>query len=249
MWRSIVVLCLLLFSGTVCIADSLDDLNAAVRAMKSNQPDTAKQILSKIIQNINTTTEHKAQAYYLYSIVEKDLQEAIIYCSKAVELSPNDSRYYEKLGILYYQVHDYPNAIANLDKAISITPISAEAFSIRGLAYRDMGNLEKALPDLDKAIALNPSVGIFYARRGVARFLAKQQDGALEDFSKALNYNIPPQIQGNCCFYAAKIFMDKQQYDKAKALFAAAIKTLASEEKKYEAKKLLEQIQSAEKWS
>lgn len=249
MQRFILALFFVLFASTTCFADSIDDLNAAIRAMKGNQTHAAKQLLAKVIQDINSSNEHKAQAYYLYSIVEKDPAEAIVYCSKAIDLAPNDSRYYEKLGVLYYQTHDYENAIKNLDKAISITPISAEAYSLRGLAYRDLGNIEKALPDLDKAITLDPNVGVYYARRGVARFQANQQDGALEDLTKALERNLAQPIQANCYFYAAKIYMNKHQYDKAKALFSASLNIMSEEDKIQEARKLLEQIRIADKWS
>lgn len=249
MQRLILALVLLLFSGTACFADTIDDLNAAIRAMKGNQNSAAIQLLTKVIQDINASNEHKAQAYYLYSMVEKDPAEAIVYCSKAIDLSPNDSRFYEKLGVLYYQTRDYENAIKNLDKAILITPISAEAYSLRGLAYRDLGNVEKSLFDLDKAISLNPNVGVYYARRGVARFQANLQDGALEDLTKALDFNLAQPIQANCYFYAAKVYMNKHQYDKAKQLFKASLNIMNEEDKVQEAKKMLEQIVVAEKWS
>ena len=249
MQRLILALFLVLFAGTACFADTIDDLNAAIRAMKGNQNSTAIQLLTKVIQDINASNEHKAQAYYLYSMVEKDPAEAIVYCSKAVDLSPNDSRYYEKLGVLYYQTRDFENAIKNLDKAILLTPISAEAYSLRGLAYRDLGNVEKSLFNLDKAISLNPNVGVYYARRGVARFQANLQDGALEDLTKALEFNLAQPIQANCYFYAAKVYMNKHQYDKAKQLFKASLNIMNEEDKVQEAKKLLEQIVVAEKWS
>lgn len=249
MQRLILALFIVLLSGTVCFADTIDDLNTAIRAMKGNQNSAAIQLLTKVIQDINASNEHKAQAYYLYSMLEKDPAEAIVYCSKAIDLSPNDSRYYEKLGVLYYQTHDYENAIKNLDKAISITPISAEAYSLRGLAYRDLGNIEKSLFNLDKAISLNSNVGVYYARRGVARYQANLQDGALEDLTRALELNLAQPIQANCYFYAAKIYMNKHQYEKAKHLFKASLNILNEEDKVQEAKKLLEQIRVAEKWS
>ena len=189
-------------------------------------------------------------AYYIYSLAEKDPNESILYCRKAAELAPGNARHHEKLGILYYQVKAYENAVISLNNVITIMPINAGAYSLRGLAYRDMGNLEKALPDLDKAISLDPSNDIFYARRGVARFQANQHDGALEDLTRATERNrLPRPTQANCYFYAAKIYLEKHQYAEAKRLFAAAQRNLDTEEKRLEAQKLLEQISRAEKWS
>jgi tetratricopeptide (TPR) repeat protein len=248
--RLLLVFCVILFSAATCAADTVTDLNAAIKALERGQTDTAKSLLANVIQDTQTGTEHKAMAYYIYSLAEKDPNESILYCRKAAELAPGNARYHEKLGILYYQVKAYENAVISLNNVITIMPINAGAYSLRGLAYRDMGNLEKALPDLDKAISLDPSNDIFYARRGVARFQANQHDGALEDLTRATERNrLPRPTQANCYFYAAKIYLEKHQYAEAKRLFAAAQRNLDTEEKRLEAQKLLEQISRAEKWS
>ena len=54
MQRLILAIFFVLFASTTCFADSIDDLNAAIRAMKGNQTHTAKQLLAKVIQDINS---------------------------------------------------------------------------------------------------------------------------------------------------------------------------------------------------
>lgn len=244
----IVAICLALLYGTPCFAGTVDELNAAIKALNKNQPEHAKGVLFKIVQNADAGAEHKGLAYYLLSFTEKNSDDAIIYCNKAVELVPDDSRFFERLGSLYHQKKLYAKALEMLDKAISITPINAMAFSLRGVAHRDMGSLDKALSDMDKAISLNPSVGVFYVRRGVARFLANQQDAALEDFAAAVERRVPQPLKGICYYYSAKVHQNKNDHAKAKSLYQSAVRHLTEEEKLLDAQRMLEQIEAAEKW-
>ena len=250
MLRGFLLLCLLLAPVSPCFADAIDELNAAVKALERGQPERARDLVKVVINDVHTSNEYKAMAYYLYSLAEKNPQEAITYCAKAAELAPDNGRYHEKLGILYFQAQQYENAVKSLDKAIAVTPINAGAYSLRGLAYRESGQMEKALADMDKAISLDPSVPVVYARRGAARFLAHQPDGAFEDLSKAVQSEaLPRETRANCYFYLAKIHMERRQYDKAKELLAASLRHLAQADKKREANLLLDQIKASEKWS
>ena len=90
-----------------CFADAIDELNAAVKALERGQPERARDLVKVVINDVHTSNEYKAMAYYLYSLPEKNPQEAITYCAKAAELAPDNGRYHEKLGILYFQAQQY----------------------------------------------------------------------------------------------------------------------------------------------
>ena len=107
MLRGFLLLCLLLAPVSPCFADAIDELNAAVKALERGQPERARDLVKAVINDVHTSNEYKAMAYYLYSLAEKNPQEAITDCAKAAELAPDNGRYHEKLGILYFPAQQY----------------------------------------------------------------------------------------------------------------------------------------------
>jgi tetratricopeptide (TPR) repeat protein len=75
---------------------------------------------------------------------------------KAVQLSPENSKYYVFLGQAYYKKSNYPAAIRSFDNAISRGAKTSSTFKERGRARLGQRDYAGALKDLQQAMRLNP---------------------------------------------------------------------------------------------
>jgi tetratricopeptide (TPR) repeat protein len=65
-----------------------------------------------------------------------DLNKAIYYYQKAIELSPKTAEYYNNLGIVYMLKDDYDEAIKMYTKALEINPSFTQVYSNLEIALR-----------------------------------------------------------------------------------------------------------------
>ncbi len=70
-------------------------------------------------------------------------QDAIYYCSKAIQLSPNDAINYKLLGMIFYRIQDYANAIVSFNDSLKMDYDNKVHLMI-GVLYQKIGNLKKS---------------------------------------------------------------------------------------------------------
>ena len=75
---------------------------------------------------------------------------AIIYLNEAIEIEPNDARFYISRGTIK-EKENYEDAIEDYTKAIEIEPNSVFAYRLRGDSKRKLGDYEGADVDYKKA--------------------------------------------------------------------------------------------------
>jgi tetratricopeptide (TPR) repeat protein len=136
--------------------------------------------------------ESRAHAYIrmAYGCSRKsDWEQAILYYTKAIELSPKNAVAYYNRGDAYFQLKQYDKAIDDFTSAISIPPTDWMALDYRGLAYGTKGDTTNAIRDFNKAIQLQPKDALLYHRRGYAYAVEKQWDKAGSNYIEAIQLN------------------------------------------------------------
>ena len=104
---------------------------------------------------------------------DKDLTKAVKLSNKALEISPDNSKYLERNGYLKWKAGDLDNALKATIKAIEFKPDLVDAHTNLGSIYKDLGNLDQALAYTLKSLELNPdnpsahmNLGIIYKDLG-----------------------------------------------------------------------------------
>ena len=86
------------------------------------------------------------------------LKSAEVMLKKAVAFTtPDDAYSRATLGIVYYRMHRYDEAMRNLTTALQIDPKNPTAHNYLGITASQKGYAEAAEDELQKAIALNPN--------------------------------------------------------------------------------------------
>jgi tetratricopeptide (TPR) repeat protein len=114
----------------------------------------------------------------------KNLNKAIYYFTKSIELDPNNSSYYIRRASAKEELKDYSGAIADYSKAIELGP-DAYSYSKRASAKVELEDYSGAIADYSKTIELEPDA-YYYTLRASAKFNLKDYRGAIEDYSKAI---------------------------------------------------------------
>lgn len=136
--------------------------------------------------------------YFEYSrfkyLTLKDKNEAIKEINKAIELNPNDGRYYARRG--EYKAHiakfDYEgekllkDAVTDLNKAISLDADNVDFRKIRSEINKELGEPAEAIEDYDVMIEINPNRVEAYTERGLIEMQNDQYDAAISDFTKSI---------------------------------------------------------------
>lgn len=104
--------------------------------------------------------EPNAYNYLGYMLIErnKDLDRAIEYIKKALEIEPNNGAFLDSLGWAYFKMGKVEEAIANLEKAAELIPTDSDIREHLGYAYFKKGGdfSQRAISEWEKAIELRP---------------------------------------------------------------------------------------------
>ena len=87
-----------------------------------------------------------------------NLQDAINYYQKAIELKPNYSQSYLGLGEVYIETKEYPKAIETLTKYLSYNKNSDIAYALRADANMNMNYIIEAEEDIKKALEIEQNI-------------------------------------------------------------------------------------------
>lgn len=166
----------------------------------------------------------------------KKYQESAANFEKAIELNPEEAKFYLYRGKCFYKTEEIEKAVWDFNSAIKLNPDFAEAYLERGKIFADSQlddedreeTFKRGLSDFAKAIELNSENADFYSVRGQALFSELTENGdesenklALKDFNKAisLNANLIDAL-----VFRANIFHHFSEYEKAIADSSKAIK-------------------------
>ena len=138
------------------------------------------------------------------------LDEAVIYYDKAIQLNKDSANGYHNLGLLWLTKRDYDKALIYTDNAIQLNPNYAESYFVRGYIWSEKGYKDKALADYDKTILLNPKHDAAYNNRGTIWNKKGDLDKAFSDYSKAIQLNTN---YATAYFNRGSVLLEKKRYD------------------------------------
>ncbi|MBX2998786.1 MAG: tetratricopeptide repeat protein [Caldilineaceae bacterium] len=95
-------------------------------------------------------------AWTLAYDLQTELDAALGYALRAVELVPDPS-YYDTLGMVYYRLQQYDEALAAYTEALTLDPDLAASLRGRADVYFELGEIEKAIQDLEHYLDVEPS--------------------------------------------------------------------------------------------
>ena len=147
-------------------------------------------------------------------------EKAIECYTKAIEMQPNTSVFYEVRGLIYDHFEEYELAIVDFNKAILLNPDNSATYNSRGIVYLDLKQYKQAIVDLSKAFELDPNDFNSYISRGFAYALVKKYDQAIDDFNKAIELKPDDSIS---YVNRGTVYMDVKQYNRAIADLNKAI--------------------------
>ncbi len=99
-------------------------------------------------EDLNATLRAQAEEYRMqgYQLQKKgDLEGALSYYQKAVEIDPGNAEAYNDIGVVYENMGDDEAALKMYQKAISVSPHCGPAYTNLALFYEKKGDREKAL--------------------------------------------------------------------------------------------------------
>ncbi|GAB4530952.1 MAG: hypothetical protein Tsb0014_14110 [Pleurocapsa sp.] len=103
---------------------------------------------------------------------EDNLDEAIVYYQKAIQLQPDLPNRYRLLGDIFLQKQYFDEAVTCYKKAVKIKPDFAVVYQRIGDAYQQKGELDIAIQCYQKVVELNPEAT--YGYRLIGNILTQQ---------------------------------------------------------------------------
>lgn len=118
-----------------------------------------------------------------------ELNVAIDYYDKAINLDPHYAAAYYNRGIAKGVLGNYTEAITDYSQTIKLRPKFADAYHNRGNAKVNLDEREAAIADYSEAINLNPLYASAYHSRGIAKYTLGNYAEAIADYSQAIGLN------------------------------------------------------------
>ena len=139
---------------------------------------------------------------------------------EAIEINPEFNRAYYTMGLIYWDIQLYHQAIEALKKAIEINSNISSYWYLLGSSYGELKDYEGEKSAFDRAIAINPQDFVLYADRGLALRGIQRYEEAIASISEAIeiNPNLPLLYNDRAITYAVS-----QQHENALADYNRAI--------------------------
>lgn len=123
-----------------------------------------------------------------------DMQAAVARAAapllETVKQNPNDFDSLVKLGNLYYDAQQFPDAIQYYERALAIHPDNPDIRTDMGTAYWYMGNADKAIAAMETSLKYRPGHPQTLFNLGWVRWQGKADPkGAVEAWQKLLKMN------------------------------------------------------------
>jgi protein O-mannosyl-transferase len=161
---------------------AMDSYRTAIRNDSiSGQPD--KKITGEMIVNLGV-------AYAMSG----NLEQALSYLDKGLEINPENANGYLNRGLIYYVTGQYEKCIKEHVSYLRINPFNADVHYEEGLCNIALGRHEAALLNFDKAISMKQSVGLYYLGRATALRNLNRREEAIRDARQAqqMGIQVPP---------------------------------------------------------
>lgn len=183
----------------------------------------ADAALSLIKPDAMQSEQHAAIAYQIKGTIKQyrgDLNGALEYFSKAIELVPSDAKMHNSRGNSLQFLNRNEEALEAYTQAIKYDSSTAMFFVNRAVILERLKKNDEALSDLTIALDLDKNSSLAYYARGALRMRAKSYDESLKDFDEAirLDSNKPIYFHARGLLYTHKTEYALAIKDHTKAL-------------------------------
>lgn len=104
----------------------------------------------------------------------------------AIRQNPNDARLFLERGKVYFQHHNYDNAINDFGRALKLDKHTDEAHFWLGMALGRQGKIREGIEQLSVYIQRRPNESRAFTKRGVRYLWLGELDNAERDLRKAI---------------------------------------------------------------
>jgi tetratricopeptide (TPR) repeat protein len=115
-----------------------------------------------------------------------DFETGINLFNKIIALEPDNRKAYYNLGIGYFEMDKYHDALKAYNNAIALSPDDSPSILQRGRVYYMLGDFRSCLRDYEHVLTLKPEDPEAWYNRGTAKGQLKDFLGAIQDFDKAI---------------------------------------------------------------
>ncbi len=140
----------------------------------------------------DTSADKLSKDYFqkaMHYFHENNMEFALIYFKKAIDISPSDPKLYFNRGLAYYVRKDYKSALKDLDQTAELDANYKNVFWIRAKVKYDMDDNPGAIADFTEAIKYDPRNDSLYFNRGLAYYYINKYDMAIRDIDRAIELN------------------------------------------------------------
>ncbi|MEN3042008.1 MAG: tetratricopeptide repeat protein [Fervidobacterium sp.] len=190
-------------------ADGLYEL--AIEYADKNQTEVAKDIL-KFAMKLDKNYAPAFEFYGSLLLEDGDIDGAIKYLNRSIELDPWLIQSYSMIGEAYYNIGNYEKAIEYWEREIKLSPTNTFTYFMISDAYTKIGKISKAIDILEKfrESSENSIIALFelaelYRKSG-------KEDKAKE--YETLIMEMDPQKDPNGIEIWAKVHLKKGNYEK-----------------------------------
>jgi tetratricopeptide (TPR) repeat protein len=246
MTRRLVVVIGALFS-TLAFAQSSHTYS--VNSQPPNQVQDVRHVSIVDPAQLNAMSEEQLEALGDEMRGNKEMLQAVDCYEAALRKTPRSAVLYNKIGMSYLAIREYPKSRKALEKSIKLDKKYPEAYNNLGAVWyaeafsvtkkKNVGKIERAVRFYNKAIGLNDLYASFHSNLGTAYLDLKQYDHGIAEYRKA--YSLDPMIfernsrtgiaarlsspedLAEYNYYMAKLYASNGETDKALAFLAHAM--------------------------
>ncbi|MEI6315088.1 MAG: tetratricopeptide repeat protein, partial [Syntrophus sp. (in: bacteria)] len=120
-------------------------------------------------------------------IQAKEWRQAIILCSQALQIQPENTDAYWSRGIAYEELNDIDHAVADFRQAIRLAPGFADAYGSLGWLLISTGHFAEAVAPAKKAYELAPDSYAWTVNYGHTFFLRGERDTAMKYYQETIS--------------------------------------------------------------
>ena len=172
----------------------------------------SREIKNRELTNIINMYKHELNSKAKQDLNNDQVDNAIKYCNKAIELDDYYAESYYNLGNSYKIKKEHDKAIENYKKAVELDVNHANAWNDMGLVHAYKQDFDNAIESYKTAIGIDLKHANACYNMGNAYKHKKEFDDAIDSYKKAVE--IDPN-HAKAWLFMGSSYYDKKNYDKA----------------------------------
>ncbi|UCC20247.1 MAG: tetratricopeptide repeat protein [Promethearchaeota archaeon] len=188
-------------------------------ALKVNEMMESPDVKNKDL--IKTSYKNELINRANFELENKNYDNAIQHCRRALDLDDIFVEAYYHLGLAYHLKKKYDAAIENFQRAVDFNEKHINSWKCMGLSYEAKEDYDKALNNLNKSVEIDSNFADGWYNLGNVYKLRKEFDKAIESYNKATEIN--PEF-AKAWFFMGSAYFDKKDYNNTIKNLEKAIK-------------------------